>query len=118
MQLLQLYLLDCLEVTSGVPQGSILGPLYINDMCSLVRNNSFHYYADDTIIYSLAPSVDKALSKLKSDFYVVQKALSKLKLSLNSLYFFQISSFIYFYLSEQSFFYFTKQYRVEVTSIF
>ena len=43
------------EVSCGVPQGSVLGPLYflayINDMSMAIKDVKFSLYADDTVLY-------------------------------------------------------------------
>ena len=51
---------EWLPVLSGVPQGSILGPLmfilYIDDLHSLVQSTSLKIYADDVALYAAVSS--------------------------------------------------------------
>lgn len=51
--------------TSGVPQGSNLGPLlfslYINDATVLLENGCYFIYADDTKIYVIVENEDDCL---------------------------------------------------------
>ena len=81
------YLSDELIVETGVPQGSILGPLlftiYINNLSDNQSDASIHLYADDTIIYCSASSIDRCISKLQEAFEIVQRNLLSLKLVLN-----------------------------------
>ena len=66
---------DPVPVTSGVPQGSVLGPvlflLYINDITSGI-SSSIRLFADDTIIYRSIMSRDDHL-KLQSDLARLEK---------------------------------------------
>ena len=60
-----------LTIKQGVPQGSVLGPLfyiiYANDLTKYVRKCKIALYADDTVIYIADSDSRKAVSKLQSD---------------------------------------------------
>lgn len=77
-----------LEVKMGVPQGSVLGPIlfsiYINNLGRDLKQTKVHLYADDTILYTSATSVEEALTYLQSAFIQVQISLVGLKLVLNA----------------------------------
>ena len=58
-------------VSSGVPQGSIVGPLffpiYINDMSQAVKCNLF-LYADDTCLVCQHKDINEIEKQLNKDF--------------------------------------------------
>ena len=61
---------DALPVRFVVPQGSILGPIFLslfcNDLPDIAHdgNSEIHIYADDTTIYVSAPSPDMVAALL------------------------------------------------------
>ena len=72
----------------GVPQGSVLGPLffllYINDIKSAIKTSYFHLYADDTIIIQSASSAKDLKVGLENELLNIKKWLYMNKLTLNT----------------------------------
>ena len=63
-------------ITSGVPQGSILGPrlvlIYINDLPDGLSPN-FKLYADDTSLFPVFHDVTVSSSELNSDLAKIRE---------------------------------------------
>ena len=82
---------DVLNVSYGVPQGSVLGPqlfiMYINDICNASDMLKFISFADDTNVFCadsdltrLVKAINTELDKLNVWF-----AVNKLSLNVNKM---------------------------------
>jgi len=72
-------------VTSGVPQGSKLGPilflLYMNDLPLVVRNATVKLFADDSKLYFAVDSVEN-IAQLKSDLMSIFDWAARMQLKI------------------------------------
>ena len=77
-----------LNVTCGVLQGSILGPmlflLYINDLSQALNCTKFRFYADDTVLYMSDSSEATIHAGLQHDLHALTEWCNLNKLTINS----------------------------------
>ena len=78
---------DFQSITSGVPQGSILGPLLfillVNDLPSTVAHCTLLMYADDTVLFYSAKGVNVIEEKLNENLGLIGNWLRKNSLFIN-----------------------------------
>ena len=94
-------------MSSGVPQGSILGPLlfvlFVDDLdhLPLSSNSKIFLYADDLLLlHTLSPQHDHDLVPLQSDLDIITSWFSSKRLSVNP----SKSKYMFFSLKSQSLF--------------
>ena len=68
---------DFRNITCGVPQGSILGPMlfliYVNDLSSYIEKCKYQLYADDTVIYCTSDDLNASTQYLQADLEKITK---------------------------------------------
>ena len=73
-------------VESGVPQGSVLGPLlfliYINDLERNIKSN-IKFFADDTMLFSIVKDPAISANNLNHDLDIIQQWAYKWKMEFN-----------------------------------
>ena len=73
-------------IESGVPQGSVLGPLlflvYINDLENNILSN-VKFFADDTMLYSVVHNPEKSASDLNHDLEMINQWAHQWKMAFN-----------------------------------
>ena len=73
-------------IESGVPQGSVLGPLlfliYINDLEKDIKSN-VKFFADDTMLYSIVKDPNLSASDLNHDLEKINQWAKQWKMAFN-----------------------------------
>ena len=78
---------DYNEIISGVPQGSILGPVFfnlsINDLFFFIEKASMHNFADDNTLSAWGERISKLIDTLESESNIAIDWFTKNKMIIN-----------------------------------
>ena len=78
---------ELMNVTCGVPQGSVLGPLlfiiYTNDLAKCIHHSNAILFADDTTVYVISADKMRLYSYMNEDLHTLNDWFKANKLSLN-----------------------------------
>ena len=78
---------DWTEVITGVPQGSILGPLlfniFLNDIFMFISKCSLCNYADDNTLYSTGKNLNRIRRNLEMEFMILHQWFHENHMTLN-----------------------------------
>ena len=76
------------EITTGVSESSILGPLpfniFINDIFLFVQSSNVCNYDDDNTLFAFGKNIDEVTRKLQNDFFILDKLFFNKFFVLNS----------------------------------
>lgn len=76
-----------MELSCGVPQGSVLGPilfiLYINDICNISKSLKYFLFADDTTILCCGKNEHQIIKTITAEINKLKQWFDQNKLSLN-----------------------------------
>ena len=75
-------------ITQGVPQGSVLGPifyiLYANDITKTLKKCKLALYADDTVLYTADNNFGTSMSKVRHDMLALSQWCKGNGISMNT----------------------------------